>query len=222
MTDSNLVEVGNRRNIIRIPGYLEPDIYDYSAIYEFYRGDNCFSNECYNVQRHNGTQTEPAVSPANSLFSSKPRTPDEVFTWDETFMLQAASSGLRSKDNHTQVGALIERNNCPVSSGYNGPAHGVDNRKVSWDRQNSKGYRYTKYADVIHAEQNAIYNALSLGLPISGSTIYTSLFPCKECAKAIAQCGIREVVFMQIPHYQKEDESLTDKEGASFISTKIP
>lgn len=128
----------------------------------------------------------------------EPRSPDDVSTWDETFMAIAAIWAKRSKDPNTQVGAVIVKNNQILSSGYNGPAHGLDNDKVSWNRSGNP--RLTKYASVIHAEQNAIYNILGLGITVYGASIYTTLFPCHECAKAIAQCGIKEVVFMGIAH----------------------
>ena len=50
----------------------------------------------------------------------------------------------------------------------------------------------TKYAFVVHAELNAILNSKR---NLENCTIYVSLFPCNECAKAIIQCGIREVVY---------------------------
>lgn len=221
MTDEvKLVEVGDRRDIARIPGYLEPANSDYVVHYEFYRGDNCFnfSNKCYNTEPRNSAITVHDTAIASSTFKTKPRTLDEVFTWDEVFMSEAASSGLRSKDEHTQVGVVIEKDNNLVNSGYNGPAHGINNNLVSWDRHNDKGYRYTKYASVIHAEQNAIYNAMSNGLSINGATLYTTLFPCNECAKAIAQCGIREVVFMQIPHFRKMIGDKIVDEGHFYLS----
>lgn len=52
----------------------------------------------------------------------------------------------------------------------------------------------TKYPFVCHAELNAILNRNSADL--CGCTMYTTLFPCNECAKAIIQSGISEVVYL--------------------------
>ena len=52
----------------------------------------------------------------------------------------------------------------------------------------------TKYAFVAHAELNAILN--NDGASLQGCRIYVALFPCNECAKAIIQCGIKEVVYL--------------------------
>ena len=50
----------------------------------------------------------------------------------------------------------------------------------------------TKYAYVVHAELNAILNSPR---PVRGCTLYVSLFPCNECAKAIIQSGITKIVY---------------------------
>ncbi len=52
----------------------------------------------------------------------------------------------------------------------------------------------TKYPYVCHAELNAILN--SGGSSLEGCKIYVALFPCNECAKAIIQCGIKEVYYL--------------------------
>ena len=49
---------------------------------------------------------------------------------------------------------------------------------------------------VCHAELNAILNHASGTGSLRGARIYTTLFPCNECAKAIIQCGIREVIYL--------------------------
>ena len=47
---------------------------------------------------------------------------------------------------------------------------------------------------MVHAELNAILNAS--GRDLRGSRIYVALFPCNECAKAIIQSGVREVIYL--------------------------
>ena len=52
----------------------------------------------------------------------------------------------------------------------------------------------TKYPYICHAELNAILN--NIGMALDGCKIYTALFPCNECAKAIIQSGIKEVIYL--------------------------
>jgi dCMP deaminase len=114
-----------------------------------------------------------------------------VISWDEYFMGMAHLSALRSKDPSTQVGAVIvSPANKVVSIGYNGLPKGCSDDEYPWDREGSA--LETKYVYVVHAELNAILNS---PMPVTGCKIYVSLFPCNECAKAIIQSGIKEIVY---------------------------
>ena len=99
----------------------------------------------------------------------------------------------RSKDPNTQVGAcIVDDQNRILSTGYNGFPQGCSDDEFPWDREG--GTADTKYAFVVHAELNAILNAR--GKSLSGARLYVALFPCNECAKAIIQSGIREVIYL--------------------------
>ena len=125
---------------------------------------------------------------------------DNVLTWEEYFMGLAHLSGLRSKDPNTQVGAVIvDENNRVVSIGYNGFPSGVSDDEFPWGREG--GVLDTKYAFVVHAELNAILNSQR---SVRGCTLYVSLFPCNECAKAIIQAGIREIIFLSDKYAESE------------------
>ena len=97
----------------------------------------------------------------------------------------------RSKDPNTQVGAcIVDENNVILSTGYNGFPVGCSDDEFPWAREGEQ----TKYPYVVHAELNAILNAS--GKSLRGAKIYVALFPCNECAKAIIQSGIKEVVYL--------------------------
>lgn len=118
---------------------------------------------------------------------------DNYLTWDEYFMGIATLSAMRSKDPSTQVGAcIVNSDKHIVSVGYNGMPYGCSDDEYSWERDGSE--LDTKYPYVCHAELNAILN--SNANSVKGCTIYVALFPCNECAKAIIQSGIKEVVYM--------------------------
>lgn len=112
-------------------------------------------------------------------------------SWDEYFMGVALLAAKRSKDPNTQVGAcIVSPDNIILSTGYNGFPAGCSDDEYPWDRTGEE----TKYPYVVHAELNAILNAN--GKSLRGAKIYVALFPCNECAKAIIQSGIREVVYL--------------------------
>lgn len=118
---------------------------------------------------------------------------EDFISWDEYFMGIAMLSSYRSKDPNTRVGAcIVNSNNRIMSMGYNGFPMGCSDDEFPWDRT---GDEYnTKYAYVCHAELNAILNAR--GANLEGCRIYVALFPCNECAKAIIQCGVKEVLYL--------------------------
>ena len=116
---------------------------------------------------------------------------EDVLNWDEYFMGLAHLSARRSKDPNTAVGAaIVDENHRVVSVGYNGFPKGCSDDEFPWAREG--GTLDTKYAYVVHAELNAILNSK---WPVTGCTIYVSLFPCNECAKAIIQTGINTVIY---------------------------
>ncbi len=111
--------------------------------------------------------------------------------WDDYFMGVAMLAAMRSKDPNTQVGAcVVDPQNVIVSTGYNGMPYGCSDDDFPWQREGDE----TKYPFVVHAELNAILNARQQNL--SGSRIYVALFPCNECAKAIIQAKLSEVVYL--------------------------
>ena len=118
----------------------------------------------------------------------------DYINWDEYFMGIAMLAARRSKDPNTQVGAcIVSQDNIIISTGYNGMPKGCSDDEFPWDRK-GENEAATKYPYVVHAELNAILNAS--GRDLRGSRIYVALFPCNECAKAIIQSGIKEVIYL--------------------------
>ena len=125
-------------------------------------------------------------------------------SWDQYFMGVALLSAERSKDPTTQVGTcIVDARKRIVAIGYSGLPAGCSDDEFPWEREGP--LLETKYPYVCHAELNAILNRNSAD--VSGCTLYTTLFPCNECAKAIVQSGIAEVVFLS----DKHRDSDTDK-----------
>ena len=115
----------------------------------------------------------------------------DYISWDEYFMGIALLSAMRSKDNNSQVGAcIVSPENKILSLGYNGMPIGCNDDDMPWEREGDD--LETKYMYVCHSELNAILNSPNHDL--RGSRMYVTLFPCNECAKAIIQSGIKELI----------------------------
>ena len=109
--------------------------------------------------------------------------------WTEYFLNIAEQIKLKSKDESTQIGAIIVgMDNEVLSTGYNSFPRGLD------DTIKERQERPEKYFWIEHAERNAIYNAARIGVSLKNSTIYlTSGVPCMDCARAIVNVGIQVV-----------------------------
>ena len=131
---------------------------------------------------------------------------EEYLSWDEYFMGIALLSAERSKDPNTQVGScIVNDENKIVSVGYNGAPTKFSDDIMPWDREGD--FVNTKYAYVCHSELNAILNSQG---SVKGSRIYVALFPCNECAKAIIQSGIKEVIYLS-DKYNGTDGNIVSK-----------
>lgn len=143
---------------------------------------------------------------------------EDYISWDEYFMGLALLSAKRSKDPNTQVGAcIVNADNRIVSVGYNGFPRGCSDEEFPWDRT-ADSQNDTKYPFVCHAELNAILN--SYGRDMRGSRIYVALFPCNECAKAIIQAGISEVIYIS-DKYADTDNCRASKKMLRAAGVKL-
>lgn len=132
----------------------------------------------------------------------------DFINWDEYFMGIALLSAQRSKDPNSQVGAcIVSTDNKILSIGYNGFPTGCSDDEISWEREGT--FAETKYPYVCHAELNAILNYT--GSTLRGSKIYVALFPCNECAKAIIQSGIKEVIYMSDKYANTDSVKISKK-----------
>ncbi|HOB20190.1 MAG TPA: dCMP deaminase family protein [Candidatus Atribacteria bacterium] len=146
-----------------------------------------------------------------------PKREDHI-TWDDYFMGIAILSGYRSKDPATQVGACIvdSKTNRIISVGYNGLPVGCSDDEFPWEREGK--LLETKYPFVVHAELNAILNNRTASF--DGSKIYTTLFPCNECTKAIIQAGIKEIIYLSDKYAEtdnvKASKLMLEKAGVKW------
>jgi dCMP deaminase len=122
--------------------------------------------------------------------------------WVEYFLNIAEQVKLKSKDQSTQIGAVIVGEDKEVlSTGYNSFPRGLD------DSLQERQERPEKYFWMEHAERNAIYNAARIGVSLKNSTIYlTSGLPCMDCARGIVNSGIKTVYCKQVCTTKNKDK----------------
>ncbi|MGD9560438.1 MAG: cytidine/deoxycytidylate deaminase family protein [Oscillospiraceae bacterium] len=138
---------------------------------------------------------------------------EDYISWTEYFMGIAMLSAERSKDSGTQVGScIVSREHKILSLGYNGMPSGCMDDAMPWGREGEP--LDTKYMYVCHAELNAILN--SAGGDLRGAKLYSTLFPCNECAKAIIQSGISEVIYYS-DKYADSDATIASKKMFDMV-----
>ena len=108
--------------------------------------------------------------------------------WHQRFLALSEQIATWSKDPSRGVGAVIvSPSKQIVSTGFNGLPRGVEDRPERLERP-------VKYDLIVHAEMNAIIQCARNGVTPIGCAIYSSFFPCVNCALAIVQAGIETVV----------------------------
>ena len=107
-----------------------------------------------------------------------------VLSWDDYFMSVAFLSARRSVDPERRGGAcIVNTENRIVGIGYCGFPRGIDVEPSNHDRQ----------FFLCHSVMNAILNKNQYD--VRGSRIYTTRYPCSECAKMIIQAGVDSIIF---------------------------
>lgn len=113
----------------------------------------------------------------------------EIPDWDRYYLEICKVVATRSKDPNTQIGCIIVGPAHEIrSTGYNSFPRGIR------DNVPERLQRPAKYLWIEHAERNAICNAARAGTATEHCTLYVEIMPCMDCARAVVQAGIREVV----------------------------
>lgn len=119
-------------------------------------------------------------------------------SWDEYFMQMAELTAKRSTCLRRQVGAIIVKDKHIIATGYNGAPKGLPHCEELGGclREQLKvpsGERH-ELCRALHAEQNAIIQAATLGQSIVGGSIYVTHQPCSICAKMIINAGLTKII----------------------------
>ena len=107
--------------------------------------------------------------------------------WDEYFMSIALLASCRSPCQRLNVGSVIVKNNRLISMGYNGYIPGAPHISRVQDNHEQS---------IIHSEVNALSDCAKRGTSLEGAKIYVTHYPCINCFKSIAACGIKEVIYL--------------------------
>lgn len=130
-------------------------------------------------------------------YKNNPR--KQRLSWDEMFMNLAVMAAKRTACKFHETGCVfVDTNKRIVSMGYNGPTEGdyhcIEDGCAKVDGDPETGV--LKRCRGAHAEINGIINCQDT-TRLRGASIYTVLFPCYDCMKALNNAGIKEIVYLE-------------------------
>jgi dCMP deaminase len=123
-------------------------------------------------------------------------------TFHEISMLHATDWAKRSTCLRRQTGAITfnKESRIPLTQGYNGAARGLEDCVTKGycerERRRIPSGERLEICRAAHAEANAVYNAAREGIKLKGQIMFATNYPCKDCANAIVQAGLEEVIYL--------------------------
>ena len=125
---------------------------------------------------------------------------------DQRLLLLCHEVREESYDPDRKVGAVIaDRSGQVLATGTNAPPLSLK-LTVSESHEAIREDRTWKYFMLEHAERNAIFAAYAEGKSMVGATIYSTLFPCADCARAIVAAGLSRLVVLGMTKDPVRDE----------------
>lgn len=128
----------------------------------------------------------------------------ERLNWDEYFMSIALLASQRSPCSRLNVGSVIVKNNRLISMGYNGYIPGAPHISRVHDNHEQS---------IIHSEINAISDCAKRGTSLENSVIYITHYPCINCFRSIAACGIKNIIYLNDYNNNSIVEELANDSG---------
>jgi dCMP deaminase len=130
---------------------------------------------------------------------------------DRTFFGLCREASESSADADTRVGCVVVKGATVLVRGCNTFPEGLE------DPTGERSIRPSKYSWIEHAERNAIYSAARAGVALAGARMYVELMPCVECARAIIQAGISEVIVSADRMLGYESDKYTEQHAVAEL-----
>lgn len=127
-------------------------------------------------------------------------------SWDKYFLQVCDTIASRSPCRSRKIGAIaIKDSRFIIATGYNGPSSGYPHCEGEICPRQAKGLKSgegLEFCPAQHAERNVVCEAARLGVSLQGCSMHMNCpVPCRECAKAIVNAGISEIVVTSMIPY---------------------
>jgi dCMP deaminase len=149
-----------------------------------------------NPPRLNSTIRVPIFTVSDAILAEMMKSA-AIEDWHDYFLTIAKVVSLKSKEESRVGAVIVSPDKMVISTGYNGPPRDVFDSETLFDKdlnnENDEKTIAEKLRWICHAEQNAILNAVRLGVSVKDCTIYVNKFPCLACLNIILQAGIKHL-----------------------------
>ncbi len=138
---------------------------------------------------------------------------------DRTFMAEAQQLAQASSDWWRQVGAiLVTANHTFRSHNHHVPSEYTP--YINGDPRDSiKAGTHSEFSSALHSEKAVFAQALRTGISTDGADLYTTVFPCPDCAKLIAYSGVKRL-FFQTGHASLDGVEVLKAKGVEIIKVE--
>lgn len=144
-------------------------------------------------------------------------------TWAEYFFGICHAVSQRATCNRGKCAAITVRDKRILTTGYVGAPAGLPHcddaghllRKVTYPDGTVREHCMRS----VHAEANAIAQAAKVGISLDGARLYTTMFPCFDCAKLIVSAGVTQIYAEHDYHGSEPGQQLFQEAGIHFIIT---
>jgi dCMP deaminase len=134
---------------------------------------------------------------------------------DLFYLKEAYKFAQNSPDRSTQNGAILVKDNS-VFLLENILAWGINEHPIGVIRSEERLNRPLKYNYTEHAERNVIFSAAKKGVKTEGLIMYVPWFACDECARAIIQAGIKEVIGYTGPEKWSREKAVLERKAIDW------
>jgi dCMP deaminase len=150
--------------------------------------------------------------------------PDEIVSieeFDRTAMGVALTEAGKSSDWWRHVGAVLVKNGEVVLTAHNRHVPSEHTPYSNGDPRNnfSRGQQF-ELSTVLHAEAGIVAEAARLGISLNGASLYTTAFPCANCAKLIAYSGI-STCYYSTGYANLDGNQVLNSQGVNLVLVQM-
>ncbi len=134
---------------------------------------------------------------------------------DSIFMNYAIKISNTANCIKGKVGAILVKNNKIISKGVNSVPNGIipcTEATCLRKKLNLKSGENQELCFAVHAEQNALINALNNKIDVKDSILYLTKQPCIICAKMLINAGVKKIIYLK-SYPDKYSEKLLREAG---------